>query len=515
VGSALQHKLKATVMMDRRNLLALMTTGLTGLAVAPVLRFPASTSAAESSPPARTLKAVKRTLDIKGKAASVYGLVRDDGGHGLILEPGQSFNVALTNQLSEQTLIHWHGLTPPWPMDGVPDVPAPLMKPGETRTYAFPIADPGTYWMHAHTLQEQNLLAAPLIVRSASDVGKDEQEVVVLLHDFSFSPAEELLARLTKGRGKSGMSMSGMGMGGMAEMMSGMGHDELMKHMTQMRGTMPGMKPMGTMGGMDLNDIDYDAYLANDRTLDDPEVIPVEANGHVRLRIINGAAATNFTIDTGFLHGELIAVDGQDVAPVGGAMFPIAMGQRLDIRLAIPKEGGAFPVLALREGAVERTGIVLASPNAKVAKLADKGASKGPVATLGLETLLRASQALLTKPADRGRDVLLTGDMASYSWGMQNGDIHSIKTGERIEITMHNLSMMTHPMHLHGHHFQVIWINGRPVQGAVRDTVTVPPMASVTIAFDAANPGIWAFHCHHLYHMASGMMAFVAYEGAI
>lgn len=239
-------------MMDRRNLLALMTTGLTGLAVAPVLRFPAPASAAESSLPATTLKAVTRTLEIKGKAASVYGLVRDDGGHGLSLEPGQSFNVALTNQLSQPTLIHWHGLTPPWPMDGVPDKPAPLMKPGETRTYAFPVNDPGSYWMHAHTLQEQNLLAAPLIVHSASDVGKDEQEVVVLLHDFSFTPAEELLERLTKGRGKSGMSMSGMGMGmgGMAEMMAAMSHDELMKHMTQMRGTMPGMRPEGMTGAI-------------------------------------------------------------------------------------------------------------------------------------------------------------------------------------------------------------------------------------------------------------------------
>jgi FtsP/CotA-like multicopper oxidase with cupredoxin domain len=105
--------------------------------------------------------------------------------------------------------------------------------------------------------------------------------------------------------------------------------------------------------------------------------------------------------------------------------------------------------------------------------------------------------------------------MASYRWAVQNGDIHSVKTGERIEITMHNLSMMTHPMHLHGHHFQVVWIDGKPIQGTVRDTVAVPPMASVTIAFDAMNPGIWAFHCHHLYHMVSGMMAYVAYEGAI
>jgi FtsP/CotA-like multicopper oxidase with cupredoxin domain len=110
---------------------------------------------------------------------------------------------------------------------------------------------------------------------------------------------------------------------------------------------------------------------------------------------------------------------------------------------------------------------------------------------------------------------MLTGDMSSYNWAMQNGDVHSVKIGERTEITMHNPAMMTHPMHLHGHHFQVIEVNGRPVQGAVRDTVAVPPMASVTIAVNATNPGIWAFHCHHLYHMVSGMMAYVAYEGVI
>ena len=148
----------------------------------------------------------------------------------------------------------------------------------------------------------------------------------------------------------------------------------------------------------------------------------------------------------------------------------------------------------------------------KVAKLAVEGASKGPLVTLGLETLLRAAQPLVAKPIDRSRDALLTGNMASYSWEVQNGDIHSIKTGERIEITMLNLSMMTHPMHLHGHHFQVVGIDGTPIQGAVRDTVAVPPMSTVTIAFDANNPGRWAFHCHHLYHMAAGMMTFVAYN---
>jgi FtsP/CotA-like multicopper oxidase with cupredoxin domain len=68
----------------------------------------------------------------------------------------------------------------------VPDLPQPLLKPGETFDYAFPLNTPGTHWMHAHTLQEQQLLAAPLIVADPAEAGLDEQEVVVLLHDFSF-----------------------------------------------------------------------------------------------------------------------------------------------------------------------------------------------------------------------------------------------------------------------------------------------------------------------------------------
>jgi FtsP/CotA-like multicopper oxidase with cupredoxin domain len=425
---------------------------------------------------------------------------------------------ALTNQLADPTLIHWHGLTPPWPADGVPDKPAPMLKAGETRTYAFPVADPGTYWMHAHTLQHQNLLAAPLIVHSVADAGRDEQEVVVLLHDFSFTPAEELLARLKAAAGKGGMSMDKMDMSGMRGMdMAGMSHDAMMKHMAQMGSMKGGMKGghgmMAGMSSMDLNDIDYDAYLANDRTLDDPDLVRVESDGRVRLRIINGAAATGFSIDTGQLQGALIAVDGQDIAPVSGTVFPIVMGQRLDIRLTIPKDGGAFPSLALRDGASERAGIVLATPKAAVTKISSSGSEKGPVLNLDLENRLKSLRPLKARAADRRYAVALVGKMANYEWGIQQGDALFVRSGERVEITMHNMSMMTHPMHLHGHHFQVVGINGAAMQGAVRDTVAVPPMASVKIAFDAGNPGIWAFHCHHLYHMEAGMMAFVAYAG--
>ena len=96
-------------------------------------------------------------------------------------------------------MIHWHGLTPPNQFDGVPDMPMPLLKAGEQRSYSFPVGPGGTHWMHAHTLQEQALLAAPLIVRRPAEQSADEQEIVVLLHDFSFTPAAELLAKLKSG----------------------------------------------------------------------------------------------------------------------------------------------------------------------------------------------------------------------------------------------------------------------------------------------------------------------------
>lgn len=71
---------------------------------------------------------------------------------------------------------------------------------------------------------------------------------------------------------------------------------------------------------------------------------------------------------------------------------------------------------------------------------------------------------------------------------------------------------MSHPIHLHGHSFQVVAINNERFAGAVRDTVLVPARGRVTIAFDADNPGHWALHCHNLYHMANGMMTSVRYE---
>ena len=449
---------------------------------------PTLTSAAQTAAAPIELKALSRTIEVNGRAAKVFGLMQADGTHGLRLKSEDSFNVALTNDTGEDTMVHWHGLTPPWPMDGVPNLPAPLLKPAEQRIYVFPLGYSGTHWMHAHTLQEQALLAAPLIVRSKDDLARDEQEVVILLHDFSFTPAEELLAKLKSG-----------GMGGMN--MQGMDHSK-----------MPGMNTGDASATMDLNDIEYDAYLANDRTLDDPEVVQVEKGGTVRLRIINGATATGFTIDTIGLDGAVIAVDGQDIQPHKTRQFPLSMGQRVDFRVHIPSHGGAFPIFALREGGAERTGIILATAGAKLEKFSAQGEKPGPVLKLDLEKHLQAKSPLARKAPDRSFIVTLAGDMQTYAWSMQSDSEIKFRQGERVAVEMRNMSMMAHPMHLHGHHFQIVAIDGRRIAGAVRDTVLVPPMTSVTFAFEAINPGdAWAFHCHHLYHMASGMMTTAAY----
>jgi FtsP/CotA-like multicopper oxidase with cupredoxin domain len=296
-----------------------------------------------------------------------------------------------------------------------------------------------------------------------------------------------------------GMDMGSMPMGGMQmDMMAGRSH-----------GGMAGMS-------MDLNDMEYDAYLANDRTLQDPEVHKVEHGGIVRLRLINGATATAFWIDLGELAGEAIAVDGNAIAPVAGRQFPLAVGQRIDIRISLPKVEGAWPILALREGAVQRTGFVLATKAGTIHAVDEVSARPASALDLQFETTLRALKPLAVKTADRHSMMHLAGDMASYVWTI-NGrvwDQHQpleIKLGQRVEVTLMNMSMMAHPMHLHGHHFQIVAINGQPLAGAVRDVVWLPPMRSITVAFDATNPGEWAFHCHHLYHMARGMMTSLKY----
>ena len=137
--------------------------------------------------------------------------------------------------------------------------------------------------------------------------------------------------------------------------------------------------------------------------------------------------------------------------------------------------------------------------------------------TLDLERRLRAAEPLKPRKADRVHTLNLTGEMTGYVWSINNvvwsKDVPplSVANGERVELIFVNRTPMPHPMHLHGHEFQVVEIDGKRFAGAVRDTVLVPPGRRVVVAFDANNPGFWALHCHLLYHLEAGMFTTLRY----
>jgi FtsP/CotA-like multicopper oxidase with cupredoxin domain len=454
-------------------------------AAASAVAGPARTFAASG---VTTLAVTTSPVDVLGRTVEMLDVVQPDGTRGITTTAGSAFRVRLVNTIGVPTLMHWHGLTPPTHQDGVPIVSQPALPPGETYEYDFPLTEAGTYWMHSHQgLQEQRLLSAPLVIKDPADAARDEREVVVEFGDFSFTKPETIFERLLNPAPKPPPP--------------------------------PGAEPATTR---DVNDVDYDAYLANRRPISNPEVFAIESRARVRLRIINSASATNFTIDLGGLTGTLIAVDGRPIAPVRASRFGIGIAQRCDIRLETPGPG-AYPVFGIREGDTARAAFVLASRGAKIPAYAAAGPVAAPYNDLVLERRLRAVHPLAARPPDRTIEMRLTGNMAKYAWTIDGAawtdalalsgkaPYLGVKRGERVEVTMVNETMMTHPMHLHGHSFQVVGIGSERFSGAMRDTVLVTPKQTVVIAFDANNPGWWFYHCHNLYHLAAGMATSVKY----
>jgi FtsP/CotA-like multicopper oxidase with cupredoxin domain len=488
------------VMLSRRTAITGALAASASLRTVAQAQNPSPTTAPENTAAPRTLLQLqRRNIVVNGKPASVFDIRQPDGTFGITTDVGKPFRVRVENKIDEPSLIHWHGLTPPWQQDGVPGVSGPAIPPGGTADYDFPLCFGGTFWMHSHQgLQEQLLMAAPLIIRDQRE-RPDQQEIVVMLADFSFTPPDQIYAELKKGVGLVTAAAQARPAPVSAE------------------GSMAGMSKAGAAAKPDLNDVKYDAFLANDRTLADPEVIKVEPGGRVLLRIINSSAMSAYHIDLGALNGELIAVDGFPVTPITARNFPIAVAQRLDIRLAIPSASGAHPVLAVLEGERRQTGIILVAGSGQVVRIPELAKAPSPALILDLERRLRASRPLTPRKADRVHSLNLTGDMTKYMWSINNvawnKDVPPlpIAKGERVELILVNRTGMPHPMHLHGHEFQVVEIDGKRFPGAVRDTVLVPPNRRVVIAFDANNMGLWAFHCHLLYHLHAGMFTTIQY----
>jgi CopA family copper-resistance protein len=123
-----------------------------------------------------------------------------------------------------------------------------------------------------------------------------------------------------------------------------------------------------------------------------------------------------------------------------------------------------------------------------------------------------------TRTPSRQMQIHLTGNMERYMWAFDGVKMNEVKApipftlGERVRVTLVNDTMMTHPIHLHGHFFELV--TGKGDHAPRKHTVNVQPGGKATFDLTADAPGDWAFHCHLLYHMHAGMMQVVTVRPA-
>jgi len=464
-------------------------------------------------------------LKILGKTVTVIAIEQADGTEGYSPEKADGFHVEVVNQLKVPTSLHWHGLILPNLMDGVSFVTQDPIAPAKSFRYDFPLKQSGTYWMHSHYgLQEQVYNSAPLIIWTPEERAKADRQVVVMLSDFSFTPPEEILKGLKSEMQTPNMKKEPSGKknesGNSGKMSGSMGKSSPVEVIAQKWDDQKQKLARTVLKAPEAEiDVKYDALLANRRTLDDPEIISVGAGETVLLRVIAASSSQNFYVDTGTLEAEILAVDGKGIQPIKGNFFQLGVAQRLDLKVTIPKEGGAYPILAQGEGTKLLCGVVLVTKGASVPKLSRTTSLSTAALDNTQEKRLRALNPLPDRAINRTLPATLGGNMATYVWTI-NGAAYpnrkslDIRTGERVGIAFTISTNMGHPMHLHGHDFQVVEIDGEKIRGALRDTLMVPPGSKMTVAFDADNAGIWPLHCHLLYHLDTGMFTVVRYDGA-
>ncbi|QLE79832.1 multicopper oxidase family protein [Francisella sp. Scap27] len=436
------------------------------------------------------LLVTNKTIDINGKETTVNTVIQPDGTWGYYGTVGDDFNVKVKNGLKKPTVLHWHGLLLPNKYDGT-ELNQPYIKPNSSYSYDFKLIHSGTFWMHSHYgFQEQNFVEAPFIVYPR---GYDAtNDVVVMFQGFSFKQPEAIMKDLKHS------DDSNMHMHGTHKMAMVMDKDA---------------KP-------DLNDVSYDAFLTNYRTAKSPEIKHVVAGQIYRLRFLNGSSSTNFWINLGKLKGTAIAVDGQNIKPFEGNKFQLAIAQRMDIQVQIPKNG-VFPIVGQVEGEKYQTGIVLTTINDKNLTIpAEAKVDSKPFNYAQLKKLHSAKDSLALGSIEKTIDLKLTGNMKDYVWqinGQTWPDVSPIelKFDKTYEFKIQNETGMSHPIHIHGHVFKVVKVNGKSIDdGVIRDTVYVEPKSSITIAMKANAKGKWFIHCHMLYHMHSGMMTFIETKSA-
>lgn len=466
-------------------------------------------------------------------------------GPTLRFTDGEDVTIRVTNRLDEDTSIHWHGLLLPGEMDGVPGLNGfPGIKPGETFSYRFQIRQTGTYWYHSHSKgQEQDGMYGSIVI---APKGKEpvptERDYVVLLSDFHEEDADDIMANLKMS--SEYYQYARRTLMDFIESVSKVGFLKAWEN-AKMWGEM-------RMLPTDLADVTGYTFLTNGNTPEQNWTGLFNPGERVRLRFINASAMSFFDVRIPGLPMQVVGSDGQNVEPVPVDEFRFGTAEIYDV-VVTPKEAQAYTIVA---EPIDRTGFALGTlaprkgmkgevPKQRERALltmkdmghemdhshmdhskmsaedreqmqtdmqsgwAKTGAPEG-TKSLDYSDLRYFGIQEDARPAEREIVVRLGGNMERYIWTLNDQKYTESKPiklhyGERVRLKFINETMMAHPMHLHGMFFQLE--NNQPLDKLPnKNVVIVKPGDSYSVLLSADEPGEWAFHCHLLYHMMSGMM---------
>ncbi|BBX17548.1 copper oxidase [Mycolicibacterium duvalii] len=406
------------------------------------------------------------------------------------LTRGQTLQITLTNNLPEPSTVHWHGLAVPNAMDGVPVLTQQPVEPGGSFRYEFSVPDAGTYWAHPHYgSQLDRGLYAPVIIEDPADGADYDDELTLIVDDWldgTGTNPDEVLRTLQR------TGMKPMEPGG------------------------PGVTPVAPLGA-DGGDVTYPHFLINGRVPADPVVAGYRSGQRVRLRIINAGGDSAFRVGIPGVPLRVTHTDGFPVMPRQVDSVLLGMGERADAIVTLGDT--SVPVVAAPYGKdgyaqlnLQVGGAPLAGDATDVQAFASTLSRQVPLNTATLTPT--EAVTLPAKAPDRTVDLRLSGPVEGYRW-LINGEVYDpagpglpVRPGERVRLRFVSESMMFHPMHLHGHTFEVVGADG---PRARKDTVLVPPEATVEVDFDTDNPGKWISHCHNEYHLEAGMATYLEY----
>ena len=410
---------------------------------------------------------------------------------------GDTLRVILTNNLPEPTTIHWHGVPVPNAMDGVPNMPLPPIQPGETFTYEFVARPSGTYWYHPHVgYQLDQGLLGPLIIEPKREPGAYDREYTLVLDDWVTVDGGG-----PEGKERRPSTMMGGGM------MGGMMGQSQPQDEDNSQGQ--GMMGHSLQTGDPLSEPIYHTFTVNGQVNEVGTPFTVKQGERVRLRLINAGAATTFGLRLAGHSLTISHTDGRSVEPLEVDVLRIGMGERYDVTFTANNPGrwALYGFVNDLDEVVDLATFVYAGTTSAQ----DSGDTFPESLRWNEYRLLTGLPEEGLPPAsasvDQTFDMILSGGMMSPEWTINgkvfpDADVMVVSKGQRVRFNYLNHSPMPHPMHLHGHFFEVV---GSP--GLRKDTLIVEAhMGQASIEFVADNPGQWMHHCHNLYHMEAGMM---------